>query len=151
MREIQTVQRFFILSSKLNLKIKSFLGSLSCRSWVYGVGCSAPTTHKPVQQRKNHLVRTYCPSKYTVILVVVQLQIVRENLFQLFEVRSESWDYSWIPSRPCKIRCLDTRRKEARYIYKRYIRNQSRRKYFGQKMQATSFNLPQRSYKVHYG
>ena len=31
LREIQTVQRFFILSSKLKLKMKSFLGSLSCK------------------------------------------------------------------------------------------------------------------------
>ena len=30
LRKIQTVQRFFILSSKLKLKMKSFLGSLSC-------------------------------------------------------------------------------------------------------------------------
>ena len=49
-----------------------------------------PINHlKPVQQSKKQMVRAYCPSKYTVILVVV-LQIVRENLFQLFEVRSES-------------------------------------------------------------
>ena len=135
-----------------NRNLKSWMSGQKSSRQVHVALPKQPINHlKPVQQRKNHLVRTYCPSKYTVILVVVQLQIVRENLFQLFEVRSESWDYSWIPSRPCKIRCLDTRRKEARYIYKRYIRNQSRRKYFGQKMQATSFNLPQRSYKVHYG
>ena len=30
LREIQTVQKNFILSSKLKLKLKSFLGSLSC-------------------------------------------------------------------------------------------------------------------------
>ena len=33
-----------------------------------------------------------------------------ENLFEVFEVRSETW--SRIPSRLCKIRCLDTQRKE---------------------------------------
>ena len=32
-----------------------------------------------------------------------------ENLFEVFEVRSETW--SRIPSRLCKIRCLDTQRK----------------------------------------
>jgi hypothetical protein len=60
---------------------------------VYGAGRIAPTAHKPHKTssvKQKQVVRTYCPSKYTVILVVVQLQIVRENLFQLFEVRSES-------------------------------------------------------------
>ena len=39
-----------------------------------------------------------------------------ENLFEVFEVRSETW--SRIPSRLCKIRCLDTQRKENPPLWK---------------------------------